>query len=531
MHALLLGTILAGGGSSPAWALAITNATCTQQADNSLRFDCTITTDVASNAFIKFGEDLPAGCQEPRSTPASFNNTSHSFTLYGLKPSDAFEWRGYASPATGGAAVYTNCKNETTGDLPELDGTAELAHVGISTAGAADDVYNFLTHWGCRQPGNVRRDAFIVVDRDGEIVWYQDPAADLASVGSTDLSLEAIGLTRPLKHVLGIINHEIIVEYTLEGELVNLLCRDDGSGYCPGTTTVPDATFDDYVHHDLAVFDGSLYVLTAEEVGVTDLLDCDGDSSTSDTYPIVVDGMYVFDLTSGTPTLSDEWMWTDVAGVTVDYTVAGTCTSSYWGSSVAGADYMHTNSLWVDVAEQWMFSVHNLDSIWMVDADPTSSTYNEVAWTMNGGDPTDTGDSWEMVAGGYDEEFHGQHTAHWGPNADLAIFDNQWTNTGGTGVSRGVVFELDATGGTASATAQYTMEDLAAADIYCPTGSSLWQLLGGHALATCAEVNGTSAAMVNEFDASDSVVWAVELECDAGYQRNGTAFRGYANLW
>ncbi len=473
------------------------------------------------------------GCQEPRSTAASFNSTSHEFTLYGLKPSDAFDWRAYASPATGGAPVFTGCKNETTGALPSGPETAELVSVGISTAGAAADVKHFLTHFGCVDDPvtDVRRNAFIVIDQDGEIVWYQDPAADLTGVGSTDLSLEAIGLTRPLKHVLGIINHEIIVEYTLEGELVNLLCRDDGSGYCPGTTTVPEATFDDYVHHDLAVFDGSLHVLTAEEVGVTDLLDCDADSSTSDTYPIVVDGMYVFDLTSGTPTLADEWMWTDVAGVTVDYTVAGTCTSSYWGSSVVGADYMHTNSLWVDVAEQWMFSLHNLDSIWMVDADPASSTYNELAWTMNGGDPGDTGDDWEMVTGGYDEEFHGQHTAHWGPDADLVIFDNQWTNTGGSGVSRGVVFELDAGAGTASAVAQYTVEDLAAGDVYCPTGSSLFPMLGGHALATCAEVDGTNSAVVNEFDASDSVVWAVELQCDAGYTRTSTAFRGYANLW
>jgi len=190
------------GGSSPAWALVITGATCTQQADNSLRFDCTVTTDVASNAFIKFGEDLPVGCQEPRSTAASFNKTSHEFTLHGLKPSDTFDWRDYASPASGGS-----------------------------------------------------------------------------------------------------------------------------------------------------------------------------------------------------------------------------------------------------------------------------------------------------------------------------------------GVSRGVVYDLDASAGTASATAQYTMEDLGAADLYCPTGSSLWQMLAGHALATCAEVGGTNTAMVNEFDSSDSVVWAVELECDAGYQRNGTAFRGYANVW
>lgn len=533
---VLFGVLIAGGGINPAFALAITAAQCDVQADNALRFDCTVTTDAASHAFIKFGNNNAAGCQEVRSTSTSFNMTNHTFVVYGMKASTQYDWKAYASPVVPGAVVNSGCLQDTTDALPGGANTPRLDKIVVTDTVVAGSrqVNNFLTHYGCLDEGSgeLQRNAFVIVDKDGDIVWYQEPDIDLNS-SENRLTLEAVSLSRPDKHIFGIINHEIIVEYDLEGNLVHLVCRDDGTGYCPGTSETPDLFFDEYVHHDVQWHGGKLWALNAKDISVADDLDCDGDLNYTETKPIIVDGFYGFEF-FGAPSVETDWDWRD-AGVTVDYTVATSCTGGgYWGSQLLGHDYMHTNSFWIDAASQWIFSLRKQSDVLWVDGDPGSGTYEDL---MDEFDGDGVGGNYTHVAGGFSEAIIGQHAAHWGPAGELVVFDNHY---GGGGVARGVMYDLDDSAGTASAAHSYTMKDGSAANVTCGSGGSAYALTGGNFFATCPET-GTGAsrrAVFNEFFADDATSpnlrWTVEMQCDNGgtnYDAVATAFRGYPNVW
>ncbi len=517
MHSLLLGVILAGGGSSPASALAITAASCTQQASNSLRFDCTITTDVAAHAWVKFGDAaLSGGCDTIQTTPTATGGTAHTVTMYGMKASTSYEWKAYA--AAGGATTNTACSTVTSGALPAVGATeANLTTFTVSTATpGTPKTNNLLTHWGCYQTGvGSKRDDLVVLDRSGNVVWYEEPAVDVGYTGG-DMTLEAISMSRPDKHVLTIMNHEIVLEYDLSGNLLTVLCRDDGSGYCPGTTYTPDAFFDDYVHHDVQRVGTTIWALSAKSVDVTDTRDCDADVSTT-MYPIIVDGLYGFDTSGSVVTQSEDWDWREVD--TVNYTVATCAASTYWGTRLSGNDYMHTNSFWIDAADQWMFSRHNLSDIVSVD---TTASPPVISWELDGS----SGGDFTQTGGGYSEVFDGQHHAHWGPSGDLVLFDNAYP----TPTPRGLVMDLDVATMTVTTINQGTMTDAGGSTFSCPAGGSTVQFSAGGMVATCPKRSNTTAEF-NEFSPSDTAVWKMDLSCAAGYSPSSLAFRGYPNPW
>lgn len=282
---------------------------------------------------------------------------------------------------------------------------------------------------------------------------------------------------------------------------------------------------------DVQIVNNHLFVINAKERIVADVDDCD---TAAEEVPIILDGVYVFDLAG--PSLEVDWDWTDTSDVTVDYTTANGreetsyCEAGYWlapGSTTThlldGTDYLHTNSLWVDAAQRWVLSAHDVDHVYTVDRDSTSYTYSEVVSDIDG---KGLGGDWTFDATFFPGEFLGQHTVHWGPTGDLVLFDNH--NAGDT---RGVVYDVDASAMTLEATAQYTMED-SGSPISCLFGGSGWITLGGNAFLTCPSFSGH--ALLNEFNGSDSVNWAVTMECDSGtpnYDPVGFAFRAYPNVW
>lgn len=521
-----------GRGNNPAFALTVTGASCTQQAANTLRFDCTVTTDAASNAWIKFAPDTTGGCDLLRTRPVSESATSHSFTLFGMKPGEDYNWRAFAVPAGGGGQVQGSCNLDTTGALP-AGGVPNFDKINVTKTGTADQVKAVATHYGCYVPGpESPHDGLIVLDAEGEIVWYQDVAGDLGFTGST-FQLEAVSHSKPAKTFLAVANHEIIVEYDMAGNLLTVLCRDDGtsSGYCPDTTYTPDGFFDEevFVHHDVQRLGDEIAVLTARDVAVTDVDDCDGDSNTAETYPIIVDGLAVFDTSGAFPVQTVDYELTDVHGMVIDYTTYNCKSPAYWSGQLAGSDVLHTNAFWIDVADQWMFSLKATSTVMSVDRELGSGTTNDIMWEAVG--PLTSGD-FSATAGGYDEVFSDQHAVSWGPVGEFLLFDN---GPGGGATSRGVAYDMDVGTMTLDVTGEYAMENAAGNPIVCPMVGSLFHTLGGNALATCPEtVPSAPYAVINEFDGSNNVVWSLELECDSSpddYDPAGVAFRGYANPW
>lgn len=526
MLSLTLPTLLVSYAS----ALNITGVTCTQQPLNTLRFDCIVDTNANADVWVRFGEDSGSGCQLARDTPQSLGGLRHYLTVFGLEPGVAYDWKANAIPHGGGTMVGSSCGSLTAGSLSTASGTPQLGSITItSSSSASTQAPTILTHYGCYDnPVEISdsREAFVIFDDQDNIVWYQDPSDDLAWTGVTQtVVIEAISLSRPSKTVLGVVNHEIIVEYDLTGQLLWLMCRDDGSGYCPGTTTVPDLFFSKYVHHAVERVGKQIFVLTADDVEVADpWRDCDGDPLTT-TFPIVVDGVYALDPSA--PSIDIDWTWND-AGVTFDYTDAGCPAgnpSDYWYGSLAGRDFMHTNSLWIDSSNEWLFSLHNQSYVTAVDADPLSLTYNTVLWEMDG---TGAAGDFAFASGGYSEGFVAQHNAHWGPTGDLVMFDNKWLVPG----ARGVVYSVDTGTWTLDALEEFTMQDLSSSTVECSIGGSTAVMLGGNVLTTCPSESSTSNhyAVFNEFDAANNIIRTVEMECN-GLDPTSTAFRAYTNPW
>lgn len=514
------------GGSNSAHALTITAAWCNVQPNNSQRWDCTVTTDTAADVWIKFGPDTTGVCDGLRVTPTSTNGTTHYLTMYGMKPSTTYDWKAHARPAAGGPLVTFACRQSLTDVVPP---DAGLDQITVTKTGTAQQVKAVLTHYGCYDPvlPEVPRDALTIFDKDGNLVWYQDVATDLGFDPGLEFQLEAISLSRPQQTILAVANHEILVEYDLAGNLLTALCYDDASGYCPGTSFTPDGFFDNYIHHDVQRRGDLIHVLNARDVMVTDVLDCDADASTTDQYPIIVDGLYTFDTSGVFPVIVTDFMLTDAAGVTIDYTTHSCGSPGYWNPRLDGKDAMHTNAFWIDVADQWMFSLKSPSQVWSVDRDLGSGTVNQIIWEAHGslatGDFSDT-------AGGLDETFSDQHTVHWGPNGEFMLFDN---GPGGGVKSKGMTYTMDVGLMTLDALAEYTVEDSSGATKACSAGGSAFLALGGNAVVTCPANGGPdSPASINEFDATNNVVWALDMECNpASYLPAGIAFRGYANPW
>lgn len=495
------------------------------QPDNSQRWDCTVTTDTAADVWIRFGPDTTGSCDFGRITPTSENGIAHTLTMYGMKPSTTYDWKAHARPVGGGPVVTFACRQSVTSVVPA---DAGLDQITVTTSGTAQQVKAIVTHYGCYEEGvDPPRDALTIFDKDGSLVWYQDVATDLGFDPGLPFQLEAVSLTRPQLTILTVANHEILAEYDLAGNLLTVLCRDDTSGYCPGTSFTPDGFFDEYIHHDVQRVGDLIHVLTARDVMVTDVLDCDGDASTTDQYPIIVDGLYTFDTSGAFPTITTDFMLTDVAGVTIDYTTATCGAPAYWYGQLAGKDAVHTNAFWIDSAEQWMFSLKEPSAVWSVDRDLASGTFNQILWEAHGG--LTSGD-FSAVAGGIDETFSDQHTVHWGPNGEFMLFDN---GPGGGVKSKGMAYEMDVGAMTLDGLGEYTVEDSTGATKFCSAGGSAFLTLGGNAVVTCPANGGNdSPASINEFDATNNVVWALDVHCPGPtYLPAGIAFRGYANPW
>lgn len=150
----------------------------------------------------------------------------------------------------------------------------------------------------------------------------------------------------------------------------------------------PDATFEGFVHHDVVQDADHTWILSAEQKDVTDLLDCDADTYTDDEYPIVVDGVYGFDV--ATDTLDAGWTtmlaYPDMAYDDGTCTGRFACGEGYWheDGEPDGCDWSHVNSFWLDDYGRWTFSLHAWDRILAVDGEATSSTYQDTLWSFDG---------------------------------------------------------------------------------------------------------------------------------------------------
>ena len=119
-HPILLGLVGAVALAAPrsANALAITAASCAQQSDNMLRYDCTATTDSSAEVWIDLCEGT--SCTFDRESESSPSGTSHTVTIWNLKPSTYYRWQAHADD--GSSTDTDGPYNFTTDNLDDPDG-------------------------------------------------------------------------------------------------------------------------------------------------------------------------------------------------------------------------------------------------------------------------------------------------------------------------------------------------------------------------------------------------------------------------
>ncbi|RME26637.1 MAG: hypothetical protein D6798_06310 [Deltaproteobacteria bacterium] len=347
----------------------------------------------------------------------------------------------------------------------------------------------------------------IIADTDGNIVWYQDPRDD---TGRTDAVIGGLGLTRPDKHILLLDSKDTLLEYNLDGDVLQKLERDAGD-------------FDDadgvrrFVHHDLKREGDHTYVITAREYDYTDVNDCDGDGDVSEALTYILDGVMVFDHTTDpwTPVPSLEWSLSDIYDPS-DCTgpQPPSCSATLWSSEgMTGCDWAHANSIWTDSDGTWQLSFKDQDKLINVD-EATGGLVWELAGDGVSGDLLlDTSAS--IADPEFDNQHHAWRTAT--PN-HIMLYDN---NVTGAADPRALELSLSPAAGVYAVIADWPTPPLEPRGDCNSKGSAFDMLPSGHVVATCAP-----SGIIREFEPAGAEVWKLTLGCpDTTLTPSGNLYR------
>lgn len=449
--------------------------------------------------------------------------------MYGMRASTSYSWRPVATDGSG--TTIGAWRSIATRALP-----AEISTPNMTTSalGVASAVQGVLLNYGC-DVDYPKADFILVIDTSGYVTWYQDPREDLGITGAHGIS--ALNISRPDKHILVTVDHEYVLEYGLDGSLLTLYCRDADISWsgqeCVEPTVAPDAYLPAYPHHDVVKTGGYFYILGAEQVTWTgNPLNCEDEGDVNAGTYAVGDRVDVID--EATDDLVLSWP----VDVGFDYTDTCTahadCDNSYWKDpdgyiEIEGCDVLHTNSIWVDEADQWTLSLKAPSAVVGVDA---STILPALSWTWDGWDgtgPLGVYGDFDTTSGSYDTIFHDRHAVAWlDPlTDDMLLFDNHYPPADATTPTRAI--RVNWSGTDPEITAQYTLEDGAGDPLASRTGGSVLDIAGTEFVLAYA---GDDHPVANEFGPpSGTIGWSLEVECSSGVGRSRPGYRGYPFGW
>ncbi len=344
-------------------------ASCALSPLNPLRVECTATLSSAATATLVLASaGLPT-----RTFVSDTSTTDHALLGWGLKADTVYDW------SLAGAAGQV-----ATGPLD-----ADLQQANIAVTGTAPAGFDAVL-----QPLACDTVWFVMIDPDGDIVWYEPSAAhqtrqDGYTWSQADRSVMSIGQAR-------------MVEQHVSG--AELLRLERGVDY------------DGLLHHDLTRWQGLTYLLYERAQGSQN-----------------VDGIHVFDGT------------TQVGNFYLDDHYPCDCTGM--------GDWSHGNGLNITDTGELVLSLLQFDGVLGIDGDPASATFLQptflasglAATTLPGPDylaPTAPGEGWER-----------QHNASL-LDGDLYLFDNSSVPN----QSRGLRLTLDAVSGEARVDAEWRLD-------------------------------------------------------------------------
>lgn len=377
--------------------IEVLSASCEQTPLNALRVTCTVESSGPGAASL----ELTADGAPTRNFSAQADDTTVELFAWGLKPDTPYAWQ---------IGDFTG--EVTTGSLPST-----LADMDIQTTGSYTEFDAIL------QPALCDETYMIMVDSDGDIIWYQQNSL-------YQMGMNAYEWSQADRSVL-VAKQDTFQEVHVSGPTVLELKR--------GTD------FDNAhnLHHDIARW-GELTYLLFDYV----------------TQDVSVDGIHVFRGTEllGTFSLEDH------------YSIEG----GGGGVGPGGMDWSHANGINATEDGQIILSLLIFNSALSIDGDPESDTFLDVNWVAGGNADTLPNPTY-LPADGPDEGFSRQHNAS--VNTDgLWVYDNTGTGDG----SRAALFELDDAEGELVLLEAYDTGD------HCPIQGGAVPYDGG-VLTTCTD--------------------------------------------
>ncbi len=496
----------------PALALAVTDASCTVQADNALRFDCRIETDAAARVHVRFCDATADGplcartrqsesAQTTASTTCSSGDSCFSaqVRVYNTIAGHSYPWEAMASSPAGrasfrptGAASFMRPGPLPSPDLAGLDLFVTAPDPSASALSYVAFNYACSTFGGV-PPVTEAIDTFIIADVDGNIVWYQDPREQ---TGRADSQIVAFHVTQPDGTILLIDGFQTVLEYALTGDVVAMLDMD--SDDFVGTDGISR-----FPHHDLQRIGDSTWVVVAGAHDYVDINDCDGDGRTTDVNRYTLDGVYVFDedwvLDDAPPwTLADIYRPQDCGGPQPP-----DCLPAIGSPDIDACDWFHTNSMHVVGTGKWLLSSRNQHKLIQVDA-----ASGALDWELHGDNAVTGGGDWDadVDASITTPQFSGQHDARIVARDRILLFDNHSEDD--DALPRGLALALDARRRTFRVTQAW---DMSVPDDDCTTAGSIYPVGDDHVLVACG-----SGATIREYDGAGEQVWEMSLSCTEG---------------
>ena len=381
--------------TSPSAPFAVLSASCEQTPLNALRITCAVETTGPGVTAV----DLSADGAPSRTFAGQADGTSVELFGWGLKPDTTYQWQ--IGDLTG---------EVSTGPLPDT-----LATMDIETTGT------YSTFDAILQPAVCDETYLIMVDPDGDIIWYQQN--NLYQMG-----MNAYEWSQADRSIL-VAKQDTFQEVHVSGPAVLELKR--GTHF--------DSAHN--LHHDMTRW-GDLTFLLFDYV----------------TQDVAVDGIHVFqgEQLLDTFTLEDHYSLESGGG----------------GVGPGGMDWSHANGLNATEDGQLILSLLLFNSALSIDGDPDSPTFLDILWVAAG--DTDTlPDPTYLPADGPDEGFSRQHNAS--VNAEgLWVYDNVGSGAG----SRAALYALD------DATAEVRLLEAYDTGEFCPIQGGAVPYEGG-VLTTC----------------------------------------------
>ncbi|MEM1220792.1 MAG: aryl-sulfate sulfotransferase, partial [Bacteroidota bacterium] len=377
--------------------------------DNVLRQIVVFNTDLPARGYVQFGE-----VELNRYSSISTEGTNHQLVLYGLKPSTTYQYQVAAFDSLGES--ISAIEEFTTLPLP----TDIITPQEVTINDAETGFYSV-------QLENIQNKQTNIIDRDGDIVWY-----DEVSVPGSPCTGYFWTTQKTFLYLYE--DCQTLREKSLEGTVLR-------------EVTFPDSF---YLHHEFILNDAGNILALVATARTIDKSSIGGSANAL----VVGDGIVEMDWDGN---ILSYWSAFDhLDPYSNDY-----ANSSFWDQylGVESEDWLHANGLSFDLDGHYLLSVRNLNQILKIHRET-----GEILWSFGMGGNF-TFDSMENV-------FLAQHACTaTGPNRYL-LFDN----LGVMGQSRSLEFELSNQDLTATTLASYGDQ----VTVFTPVVGNALRLLNGH---------------------------------------------------